>query len=42
MNYHTLAPKIDSQSEQKDAGQPAFCPYYRSGELLRAKHQAQI
>ena len=39
MNYHTLAPKIDSQFEQKDAGQPAFCPYYRSGEQLRAKHQ---
>ena len=39
MNHHTLAPKIDSRSEQIDAGQPAFCPYYRSGEQLRAKHQ---
>ena len=39
MISHTSRPRADAQSEPVDAGQPAYCPYYKSGVQLKAKHQ---
>ena len=39
MNAPSSAPNIAAQPEPLNPGQPAFSPYYSSGEQLRAKHQ---